>query len=170
MKIDASDLAIETYILQMHNEKWYSVIYFLRKLTSVEQNYNIHDKDLLTIITTLKQWKTYADEIFFLMIYTNHENLITFITIKQFNRRQIRWSKLLNQYKLKIVYTSEKENDRTDALNRKNDYMRNKKISNQNVFKINDDESLSSNKQEFNVMLRILCDNQEQYSMIKEKL
>ena len=55
IKIDVSDLAIETCILQMHNEKWHSVTYFSRKLTSVEQNYDIHNKKLLTIIAALKQ-------------------------------------------------------------------------------------------------------------------
>ena len=55
MKIDASNLAIEACILQMHNKKWHSIIYFLRKLTSVEQNYNIHNKKLLMIIAALKQ-------------------------------------------------------------------------------------------------------------------
>ena len=48
--------------------------------------------------------------------------------------------------------------------------MRSKKVFNHNVFKINDDESLSSNKQKFNAMLRILRDDQKQYSIIKEKL
>ena len=170
MKIDASDLAIGACILQMHNEKWHSVTYFSRKLTSVEQNYDIHDKKLLTIITALKQWRTYAEEAFSLTVYTNHKNLITFIIIKQLNRRQIRWSELLGQYKLKIIYTSEKENGKVDALSRKSDYMRNKEVFNHNVLKINNDESLSFNKWEFNVMLRILRDDQEQYSIMKEKL
>ena len=55
MKIDASDLAIKACILQMHDEKWHSVAYFSRKLTSAEQNYDIHDKKLLAIIAALKQ-------------------------------------------------------------------------------------------------------------------
>ena len=93
-----------------------------------------------------------------------------FITIKQLNRRDIWWSELLNQYKLKIIYLSEQKNDRTDVLNRRRDYMHNKKIFNQNVFKINDDISLSLNKWKFNATLRILRDDQKQYSMIKEKL
>ena len=170
IEINASDLTIEACILQIHNEKWHPVTYFSRKLTSIEQNYNIHDKELLIIIAALKQWKAYAEEALSLTIYTDHKNLITFITTKQFNRRQIRWSELLNQYKLKIIYTSEKENGRADALNRRNDYMRNKKVFNHNVLKINDDESLSLNKREFNIMLHILRDDQEQYSVVKEKL
>ena len=48
--------------------------------------------------------------------------------------------------------------------------MRSKKVFNYSVFKINDDESLSLNKREFNVMLRILRDDQEQYSIVKGKL
>ena len=48
--------------------------------------------------------------------------------------------------------------------------MRNKKLFNHSVFKINDDESLSFNKREFNTMLRIIRDHQKQYSIIKEKL
>ena len=48
--------------------------------------------------------------------------------------------------------------------------MRSKKVFNQSILKINDDESLLLNKREFNIMLRIFRDNQEQYSEIKEKL
>ena len=71
---------------------------------------------------------------------------------------------------MKIIYISEKENDRADALNRRNDYMRSKEVFNQSVFKINNDELLSLNRREFNVVLRILRNNREQYSVIKEKL
>ena len=170
MKIDASDLAIGACILQMHDGKWHSVAYFSRKLTSVEQNYDIHDKELLAIIAALKQWRAYTEGALFLTVYTDHKNLITFITIKQLNRRQIRWSELLNQYKLKIIYTSGKENGRADALSRRSDYMRSKEVFNHSVLKVNNDESLSLNKWEFNVMLRILRDDQEQYSIVKGKL
>ena len=52
-----------------------------------------------------------------------------------------------------------KKNNKVDVLNRKNDYMCNKEIFNQNVLKINNDESLSLIKREFNIMLRIFCDD-----------
>ena len=99
----------------MHDEKWHFVTYFSKKSTSVEQNYDIHDKKLLAIVTALKQWKINTKEAFSLTVYTNHKNLITFITIKQFNWKQIRWSELLNQYKLKIVYILKKGNDSVDT-------------------------------------------------------
>ena len=90
--------------------------------------------------------------------------------MKHLNRRQIRWSELLDQYKLKIIYTSKKKNGRVNTLSRRNSYICSKKVFDQIVLKINNDESLSFNKREFNATMRILCDNQEQYSMIKEKL
>ena len=48
--------------------------------------------------------------------------------------------------------------------------MRSKEVFNHSVFKINNDESLSFNKREFNVMLYILRDDQEQYLIMKGKL
>ena len=48
--------------------------------------------------------------------------------------------------------------------------MRSKKVFNHSVLKINDDKSLSLNKREFNVMLRILRNDQKQYSIMKGKL
>ena len=48
--------------------------------------------------------------------------------------------------------------------------MRSKEVFNHSVFKVNDDKLLSSNRRKFNAMLRILRDDQKQYSIIKEKL
>ena len=74
---------------------------------------------------------------------------------------------MLKQYKFTIRYTSEKKNDRTNALNKRNDYMKNKNMINHSIFKINDDESLSINVQKINVILKIFNDDQKQYSIIK---
>ena len=48
--------------------------------------------------------------------------------------------------------------------------MRNKKVFNYSVLKVNNDRLLSVNKREFNVILRILRDDQKQYSIMKGKL
>lgn len=54
IEIDASDLIIEACLSQKHKGKWHSVAYLLRKLLSVKQNYDIHNKELLAIIASLK--------------------------------------------------------------------------------------------------------------------
>ena len=69
----------------------------------------------------------------------------------------------MKQYKFKIQYISEKENERANALNRRSDYMNDKTVFEHNIFKENSNESLSSNIRKVNAVLRILWNNQEQY-------
>ena len=46
-----SNLIIKTYLNQKYDDKWHFVTYYLKKkLSSIEQNYDIHDKKLLAII------------------------------------------------------------------------------------------------------------------------
>ena len=135
--------------------------YFSRKLSLTEQNYNIHDKELLIIIAVLKHWKVYAEDASSLDIYTDYKNLLQFIIIKELNRRQVRWAEELSQYKFKIHYTSEKENDRIDAFNRRCNYMIIKKKFDHNVTKINDDGTISANHHQVNATLRIIKNDQK---------
>ena len=104
------------------------------------------------------------------MIYTNHKNLFQFIITKQLNRRQVRWLKLLEQYKFKIQYTSRKKNGRANALSRRIDHMNSKKIFSHNILKINNDEILFANCHEVNTTFKIMRDEQKQFSIVHEKL
>ena len=170
MKTNASNLVIDACLNQENEGKQHLVAYFSRKLSSTEQNYDIHDKKLLAIIIFLETWKIYAKGALELTIYTNHKNLLQFITIKQLNRRQVRWLKLLEQYKFKIQYTSKKENERANALNRRIDHMNSKEIFNHNILKVNNDEILFANRNEVNTTFKIMRDIQEQFSIVHEKL
>jgi hypothetical protein len=82
----------------------------------------------------------------------------------------MRWSKLLKQYKFTIQYTSKKENEKTNVLNQKNDYMKKKKLINKNIFKINKNDSLSTSAQELNATFKILRDQKKQYFIKKKRL
>jgi len=144
--------------------------YYFRKLLLAKQNYDIHDKKLLAIVAALKAWRIYIEEALELTILTDHKNLLHFITTKKLNKRQVRWFKKLRQYKFKILYILEKENDKVDALSRRNDHMKTKKSFNQSILKINNDESLSINKHELNAILRILKDESEEFLIKKRKL
>jgi len=54
IEIDALDLVIDACFNQKHEDMWHSITYLLRKLSLVEQNYNIHDKELLAIVASLE--------------------------------------------------------------------------------------------------------------------
>ena len=102
METDASDLAIGACISQEENRNWHLIAYHSRKFSQAEENYDVHDKELLAIVSALQHWRVYAESCSELTIFTDHKNLTHFTTTKQLNRRQVRWSELLGQYKFKI--------------------------------------------------------------------
>ena len=54
IETNASNLVIGACLNQENEGKQHFVTYFSRKFSSTEQNYDIHDKELLAIITSLK--------------------------------------------------------------------------------------------------------------------
>ena len=46
---------MKVYFTQKYDNKKYPIIYYLKKMLRIKQNYNIHDKKLLAIIETFKQ-------------------------------------------------------------------------------------------------------------------
>ena len=123
IETDASDQAVGACLCQQKDGKWHPVAYYSRKMSQAEQNYDIHDKELLAVVNALEHWRVYAESSSELTIFTDHKNLTTFTTTKKLNRRQVRWAKLLGQHKFKILYTPGKENGRADALSRRKDHM-----------------------------------------------
>ena len=116
IKIDTSDQAVGAYLYQQADDKWHPVAYYSRKITQVEQNYNIHNKELLAVVNTLEHWRVYAESSSELTILTDHKNLTTFTITKKLNRQQVRWAELLEQHKFKILYTPRQDNRRADTL------------------------------------------------------
>ena len=138
------------------------MIYFSKKFTSAEQNYRIHDKKLLIIVTVLKIWKIYAKKTLEFIILTNYKKILYFIITKKLNQRQIRWSKKFKQYKFTIRYTSDKKNGRTNSLNKQQNY---KKKIKHSILKINNDELISVNVQKLKETLQIFKNDQKQFSI-----
>jgi hypothetical protein len=56
IKTDASDYAIGACIMQLKKErKFYPFAFYSRKMLSAELNYDIHDKELLTIVAAFQE-------------------------------------------------------------------------------------------------------------------
>jgi hypothetical protein len=59
-------------------------MYYSKKMTLLELNYNIYNKELLAIITALKEWRVFLQrttELF--IVKMDHKNLIRFLTTKE---------------------------------------------------------------------------------------
>jgi len=56
VKTDILDFILKAYLLQKHIDKvWHLVAYYSKKLTPLELNYNIYNKELLGIVAALKE-------------------------------------------------------------------------------------------------------------------
>ena len=98
------------------------MIFYSKNMILAECNYEIYDKELLIIICCLKHWcsELKCTDIL-IKIFINHLNLKYFMIIKELTRRQTKWAEKLSEYNFKIIYQSEKQNLKVDALIRMSD-------------------------------------------------
>ena len=87
LETDVSDEAIEVCISQPDNKRRLQpVAFYLRKFSSAEMSYEIHDKELLAIVNAFKQWCVYLEEPKHeVQVYSDHKNLLYFMTMKVLN-------------------------------------------------------------------------------------
>ena len=73
---------------QINNQEWKQLIAcYTWKLTSMKQQYDIHDKEMLAIIKMLKRWKAYLQETKYqTIIKSDHKNLQYFMMTKKLNK------------------------------------------------------------------------------------
>ena len=55
VKTDASDFTLGVCLVQKYPDRWHPVTYYSRKMTPLELNYNIYNKELLSIVAVLKK-------------------------------------------------------------------------------------------------------------------
>ena len=86
----------------------------------VEQNYEIYNKELLTIVEAIiKQRQYLLDVTEKFEVWTDHENLKYFQKLHKLNRRQARWYLKLQNYDFTLWHILGKTNMKADILLRK---------------------------------------------------
>ena len=55
VEINVLDFVLGVYLVQKYLDGWYLVVYYSRKMTPLELNYNIYNKELLGIVAVLKE-------------------------------------------------------------------------------------------------------------------
>jgi len=114
---DASDYATGA-ILEQRDAlgRSHPITYFSKSLQPAEQNYEIHDKELLAIIHALKHFRHYIQgSPHMTTILSDHANLKYFTTKQTLTCRQVRWALFLSEYNYMIIPTLGKQNT-ADAL------------------------------------------------------
>jgi len=95
IEVDSSDFTTGAVLSQQSptDGKWHPVAFYSKFLSSVERNYEIHDKEMLAIICVLEEWRHFLEGATHpVEIWTDHKNLECFMMAKKLNRRQARWS------------------------------------------------------------------------------
>ncbi|KAI0994483.1 hypothetical protein K3495_g13700 [Podosphaera aphanis] len=96
------------------------VAYFSKKLTPAESNYEIHDKELLAVVSALKQWRGELIGLKYpFTVLSDHKNLQYFMASKKLSERQVRWSYVLSQFNFRLKFRAGKNSARPDALSRR---------------------------------------------------
>lgn len=124
IETDASDYAIGARMTQPGQDgKPRPVAFYSRKLTPAELNYEIHDKELLAIVTAFRTWRVYLEGAkHTIQVISDHKNLTYFTTTKVLTRRQARWAEILANYDFVIKHCKGNENGQADALSRRADH------------------------------------------------
>lgn len=97
--------------------------YLSRKLSPAESNYEIHDKELLSIIRALREWRPELKMVPRFRILTDHKNLRYFNKARQLNERQMRWADVLSEFDFELEFRPGKLASRPDALSRRDQDM-----------------------------------------------
>ena len=78
VEADGSGVATGAVLLQLSHEddKWHPIAFLSKSLSPVEQNYEIHDTEMLAIVRTLEEWRHYLEGAHHpIEIWTDHKNL-----------------------------------------------------------------------------------------------
>jgi transposase InsO family protein len=120
---DASDYALGAILEQPDLlNRWHPVAFYSKSMLPAEQNYDIHDKELLAIIRALESFRHYLEgNPLPFEVWTDHNNLAYFRSKQKLSRRQARWSLFLSQYNFTIIHKPGSFN-KADALSRRPDH------------------------------------------------
>ena len=119
---DSSGFALSGILSQLHDNRWHPVAFWSRKCLPTECNYDIHDREMLAIVESMKHWHHYLEgSRHSVQVLSDHRNLEVFMSTKVLNRRQARWAELLANYDFVLVHIPGKNNP-TDAPSRRPDY------------------------------------------------
>jgi len=125
IEADSSDFTSGAVLSQRlpGEEKWHPVAFYSKSLSLVEQNYEIHDKEMLAIICTLEEWRRFLEGARHpVEIWTDHKNLEYFITAKKLNHCQARWSLYLARFDFKLTHHPGCCMGKPNALSRRPDH------------------------------------------------
>src|SRR5271168_2990812 len=123
VECDASNFASGAVLSMEKDGLWHPCAFSFHSFNAQERNYQIADKEMLSIIRALEQWRHYlegANHQF--EIWTDHANLQYFMKAQDLNRRQARWALYLSRFHFLLIHKAGSAMGKADALSRRADH------------------------------------------------
>ncbi len=120
LEIDSFDYVNDEVLSQYDDEEvLHSIVFYSKNMSSAECNYEIYDKELLIIIWAFEHWRLELKLTdISIKMFIDHQALISLMKDKELSRRQMRWVQKLADFNFRIMYWSDKQNIKIDALTR----------------------------------------------------
>jgi len=121
VEVDASTTGVGVVLSQQQGNpsRLHPCAFFSRKLNPVEVNYDIGNRELLTIKLALEEWRHWLEGAKHpFLVLTDHKNLEYLRVAKRFNPRQARWALFFTRFNFTISYRPGSRNVKADALSR----------------------------------------------------
>ena len=121
IETDVSDhVSVDVFSQEGTDGILHPIVYFSKKHSPAECNYEIYDKELLTVILAFQEWcMELKDSPHEIKVLSDHKNLQWFMTTKQLNQHQAQWAEYLSWFNFKIHYQSDQLSIKFDALTKR---------------------------------------------------
>ncbi len=118
LEIDSFDY-VNDEVLSQYDDKdvLHSIVFYSKNMFSAECNYKIYDKKLLIIIWAFEHWWLELKLInISIKMFIDHQAFTSLMKDKKLSQRQMRWVQKLADFNFKIMYWSDKQNIKINAL------------------------------------------------------
>ena len=106
LECDASNFTTGAILSQQQEDGLFHLISFMSKsFSNMEQNYQIHDKEMLAIMHALDEWHHFLEGVVEKFeILMDHRNLAYFCDAQKLNHRQAHWSLFLLHFNFSLFH------------------------------------------------------------------
>lgn len=120
---DACGFGVGACLMQDHGKGLQPIAFLSKKLTAAELKYQNHERELLALYRTLKEWRHYLYGSHF-TLKTDHRNLVWLMTQKHLSARQMHWLQYFQDFGgvIPIEHVAGRLNGVADGLSRRPDH------------------------------------------------
>jgi len=120
---DACGFGVGACLMQDHGKGLQPIAFLSKKLTAAELKYQNHERELLALYRTLKEWRHYLYGSQF-TLKTDHRNLVWLLTQKHLSARQMHWLQYFQDFGgvIPIEHVAGRLNGVADGLSRRADH------------------------------------------------